>query len=500
MAIDARKEGEHGSLVTMYYAIAKGKTLGEAPEGPKGKPRNQLGKWDSWMTKEIPYGYSAELQEALNTHVLSGGDTCENNPVWVNCWANQTLAISPYIDANIEVGTTNRQGSNAWKYGWFEHGKDIPGVDPSDRTDCLEIVWQTFFGNADIKKHFNSKKDNWNPTDTYLVNATEEPNIAAWCKKLMEDFEKDNIPWEKFVLTVNAYLSNLVQKKLLIPISLKLQTPSVSMSYKENNVFPFKGKGGKIDIVDADFIETPYSYYEVVDNKGTQIDFKGNSFVYKAKVTAGVFKEGYEYQNDTQYYKIEQRMQKQSVKQECKDIRLNDSGDYRDAKAQAGNVPVEIFKDLITEFAGADIGTYDKFIPPIGTALSDINVMWWAKEYNKVKASFRKIGVGIDLGDTTIFGTKYTAYEYFRWLSRLDVAEDEAFNSLLVRLGTKKKLTKGVFSAKFRNKLFNIRFMKAITNARKDGKLGRFLATIYYKAAKQKMTNADFEGPFVKLH
>ena len=80
MAIDARKEGEHGSLVTMYYAIAKGKTLGEAPEGPKGKPRNQLGKWDSWMTKEIPYGYSAELQEALNTHVLSGGDTCENNP------------------------------------------------------------------------------------------------------------------------------------------------------------------------------------------------------------------------------------------------------------------------------------------------------------------------------------------------------------------------------------------------------------------------------------
>ena len=41
----------------------------------------------------------------------------------------------------------------------------------------------------------------------------------------------------------------------------------------------------------SDFIETPYSYYEVVDNKGTQIDFKGNSFVYKAKVTAGVFKE-----------------------------------------------------------------------------------------------------------------------------------------------------------------------------------------------------------------
>ena len=35
MAIDARKEGEHGSLVTMYYAIAKGKTLGEAPAGPK---------------------------------------------------------------------------------------------------------------------------------------------------------------------------------------------------------------------------------------------------------------------------------------------------------------------------------------------------------------------------------------------------------------------------------------------------------------------------------
>ena len=81
--------------------------------------------------------------------------------------------------------------------------------------------------------------------------------------------------------------------------------------------------------------------------------------------------------------------------------------------------------------------------------------MWWAKEYNKVKASFKKIGIGIDLGDTTIFGTKYTAYEYFRWLSRLDVAEGEAFNSLLVRLGTKKKLTKGVFSAKFRNKLFN---------------------------------------------
>ena len=37
-------------------------------------------------------------------------------------------------------------------------------------------------------------------------------------------------------------------------------------------------------------------------------------------------------------------------------------------------MPSKKFKDLITEYAGPEVGTYNKFIPPIGTAFSEYEI------------------------------------------------------------------------------------------------------------------------------
>ena len=74
MSINAQVEGEHGSIVTMYYAFSKGATMGMIPEGNVPRMRTNPGKWDKWMQNQLPAGFSPDLITALDDNVLSGGD------------------------------------------------------------------------------------------------------------------------------------------------------------------------------------------------------------------------------------------------------------------------------------------------------------------------------------------------------------------------------------------------------------------------------------------
>ena len=510
MTINAQVEGEHGSIVTMYYAFSKGASMGMAPGG---KPRSSEGTYQAWMSKELPYALSPDLIQVLNDSVLSNGDkingakTPKGTLPWVNTWVNQTLEIGKYIGQNVNVSDKdNSSGDNKWLYGMFGKNprKDdttIPGIPNQLVSTALQCVWDVYSDLDDeaLKKAFGkpAKKDSWNPADTFMISKDKEGEIHHWCEGLKSEFISGGVPFSKFVITVNAKLSDWVTSGHLVPISLKAMTPTVSMKYKENNVEPF-GSSGKIDVVEGEFTSSPYSYFEI-ENRSGKLDFKGNSFVFKAKITAGIFKEGFEYDDSQQYYKIEQRMQGTSTKGEVKDIRVNTSGGFRDANAQTGIVPAQKFKSLVTSYAGQGVSTFDKFIPKIGTKLSEYEISYWAKTYNRVKASFRKVGTGIDLGDTTIFGQKYTAYWYFRRAAEFDALDGQAFTSKVLELGGPKKIAKDKFSAKLRNKLCNLRFMQAVINARKKHELCMLLTSVYYGAAKMKMTKDDLQGPFIKV-
>ena len=511
MSINAQVEGEHGSIVTMYYAFSKGATMGMIPEGKVPRTRTNPGKWDKWMQSELPAGLSPDLITALDDNVLKGNDKIsagsKATKAWVNTWANQAIEVGKYIGQPVNIGPedTSATSTTSWMYGMFgknprHDDKAIPGIPTTKVSTCLQCVWDVIsqLGDDSLKQAFGNppKKDSWNPADTFMVDSTREGKIHDWCTKLVDEFTSGGVPFAKFVGTLNTELSNWVQEGALVPISLKAMTSGVTMSYKENNVYPFKGSG-KINVVGGEFTEPPYAYFQIVDNRGADLDYKGNSFVFKASITAGAYKEGYEYQDDVQYYKVEQRLQGKSSKAEIKDVKVKDAGGFKDANNQTGIMPSKKFKDLITEYAGPEVGTYNKFIPPIGTAFSEYEISYWAKQYNGLKTSLRNIG--IDLGDTTIFGKKYTAYWYFRRAAELDKLEGQAFTTKVIELGGKKSLKKGKFSAKLRNKCLNLRFMRAISNARKKHELCMLLTSIYYGAAKMKMTNEDLQGPFIKL-
>ena len=107
----------------------------------------------------------------------------------------------------------------------------------------------------------------------------------------------------------------------------------------------------------------------------------------------------------------------------------------------------------------------------------------------------------IDLGNFQILGTPYTAQDYWDLLGKLDNAADTP-GAIASVVG--EELEKGNFSAKIRNKCYQLRFMRALSNAYDEREKGEpqlcmLLVRLYYLAAKMKMDDKDLNGPFVKI-
>ena len=294
-------------------------------------------------------------------------------------------------------------------------------------------------------------------------------------------------------------LCKLVNEDKLLPISLKAQTSKVTMSAKSTNIQPIPG--GELNDIRGWFTAQPYCYCDVVAGKRgkAELDFKGNSFFWRCHINLGGY--GSDYQ-------IEQRMQGKSPdKSEIKDVRKTDGGDTKPANAQAGQVPSEKFKNLIKKWA--EVGTYDYNIPKVGTSFTDDQLQYWAKEMDDISNQNFSLGESgttkIDLGDFEILGRRYQPSEYWTLLGQLDDAPDDK-SVIEGILG--QKLEKGNFSAKIRNRCYQLRFMRALANAYNDkmtvkgkgeAQLCMLLVRLYYLAAKMKMKDDDLNGPFYKV-
>ena len=524
MAIDAQKEGELGCLVAIYHIIEKGAPVGLSPE--TGKPRTV--KYEKWFDTQIPLapkangkkfqammdGFDKILKSGdkvgVTKEVTKGGGKNRKkviqyvNAAWVNTWISQALVIKNDFS----------KGRTKWKYGWFNEGR-ISNTGIPNMSSSLQCIWDDIFSkDPDINKAFTSQKDNWDPADVYLITEKGEKEIDHFCPKLYEEFlsageaVKNEKEWmETFVGSVNAELCNLVKSGDLLPISLKAQTTQVTMTGKMNNLNPLPG--GKIDQVRGYFTRQPVAYF-TLSNRGGKLDFgPTNSMKFHAFTRAG----GYTYP-----YLVEQRMSSPSSntnKQEIKDVKTKDGGGTKDANAQAGLIPVNKFKELISKWSHATGGNvqsapgnmYDADIPPVGTALSDSEIEFWAKEYDELSKKDFPLGESgttkVDLGETSILGIKYSTLDYFKTVADLDQIEISSFP--LSVIGEKDRgLKHGNFSAKLRNKLYNLRFLRALSNAyekKVDGhpQLCMLLVRMYFLAAKMKTDDKDLNGPFVKI-
>ena len=321
------------------------------------------------------------------------------------------------------------------------------------------------------KKVFGGQKDSWNTSDVFVVNTQMEKEILKQVKIYQKDFE-DFTPPQIFIGTLNAYLSELVKNNDLIPISLKKQTKNAPVKVKETNVDDVPVEGLKP--FDGEFLAKPYSYFDIV-NRGSKLNFTGNSLFYKASVQVG---------NYPYFYQIEQRMQGNSSKAEVKDLVVKgDKGKRGPADAQTGNVPMPQFMALVKDYTGED---YDHNIPAIG---SKIDAKYWSDYletiYNQTKGNF-------DFGGFTVFGKTYTPREFMEFAIRLDNLSDKKIKILY-------KMDKNAFSAKLRNKLRHLRTIKAYLKAQKKNKLSEFLMVVYFRAAKMNITDKDLVSPFLKV-
>ena len=225
---------------------------------------------------------------------------------------------------------------------------------------------------------------------------------------------------------------------------------------------------------DGEFLAKPYSYFDIV-NRGSKLNFTGNSLFYKASVQIG---------NYPYFYQIEQRLQGKSSKAEVKDLVVKgNKGKRGPADAQTGNVPMPQFKALVHDYTGED---YDHNIPAIGTKIDE---EYWSDYletiYNQAKGDF-------DFGKFTIFGKTKTPKEFMEFAVRLDNLSDKKIKILY-------KMNKNAFSAKLRNKLRHLRTIKAILKAQKKNKLSEFLMVVYFRAAKMNITDKDLVSPFLKV-
>ena len=378
---------------------------------------------------------------------------------WYVTFLNQAQAIK------------NKIGDNNWKYGWYDGTQGwASGIMPNNKVSyIMGAIWNIFTDKQ--KKVFGSQKDSWNTADVFVVNAQMETEILRFVKQLQDDFQ-DFVSPQIFIGTLNSYLSELVRNNDLVPISLKKQTKNAPVRVKETNVDDVPVEG--LVPFDGEFLAKPYSYFDIV-NRGSKLNFTGNSLFYKASFQVG----SYPY-----FYQIEQRMQGNSSKAEVKDLVVKgNKGKRGPADAQTGNVPMPQFKALVFDYTGEE---YDHNIPAIG---SEINVKYWS---DYIETIYKNAKDDFDFGKFTIFGKTYTPKEFMEFAIRLDKLSDDKIKILY-------NISKNAFSAKLRNKLRHLRTIKAYLKAQKDNKLSEFFMVIYFRAAKMNITDKDLVSPFLKV-
>ena len=429
MAKVFKEEQEKCSIIATYYAIEKNANL---------KPDEDT-ELKSVFTKVYP-----------------------NMPEdWYVTFLNQAQAIK------------NKIGDNNWKYGWYDGTQGwASGIMPNNKVSyIMSAIWDVFTDKQ--KKVFGGQKDSWNTADVFVVNTQMEKEILKQVKIYQNDFE-DFTPPQIFIGTLNAYLSELVKNNDLIPISLKKQTKNAPVKVKETNVDDVPVEGLKP--FDGEFLAKPYSYFDIV-NRGSKLNFTGNSLFYKASVQVG---------NYPYFYQIEQRMQGQSSKAEVKDLVVKgDKGKRGPADAQTGNVPMPQFKALVKDYTGED---YDHNIPAVGTKIDE---EYWS-DYLETIYKQAQEKLDFDFGGFTVFGKKYNPTEFMEFAVRLDNLSDKKIKTLY-------NMNKNAFSAKLRNKLRHLRTIKAILKAQKKNKLSEFLMVIYFRAAKMNINDEDLVSPFLKV-
>ena len=459
---------EQASLAAIYYAYKKGATLND----------EKVIKNASKASKKAQLELDIALKEIYPAM----------KPAWYDTFISQAQTLCGFKLCKHTIGST----TNAYDYGWYDGSPK--GIPSSDQTSLLPDIWDLM--GPKVWDLFGGKgqKDSWNTADVFLVKKGKDKDIKKRVEVMYDEFiNKCCTEPGVFVGTVNTLLTQFVHSGDLLPISLKMKTSQTTMTVKETNMHEWKNSD-KIEIIKSKFTTDPFMFMNVLE-RSKEISFGGgpnkmdggNSLQYFADFKVGDY--------NTKYL-IEYRLSGDLMKGEVKDIKLTNKGEDKRATAQTGTVPVDKLKEMIDEFSGKPD---EEDIPDKNKTLNTSSyITTWTSYLREVMTDSRikkKMGkLKITIGD---INEDYTN-DYEGYIKKLFEIDEMCVDN--PDLAAKKLNTKiGKFPQKIRLKLRQLRVLNAMANAKTKGRLDEYVVHMYYLAAKQNISNADLNGPFLKL-
>ena len=358
------------------------------------------------------------------------------------------------------LGHQPNSTDTSWLYAHYDgRTKSIPS---SASTDLINYIWDSF--SKKQKDIFTGKKDSWNTADVYMTKKADDTKMRKMIDALKEEF--DDLDPEIYVGTVNAFMSQMLKEKKMLPISLKQKTKNANVRIYETNLK--LGPDG-LEVKDGS-VETPLKTVMDVATRRGETDFAGNSLRFAARFEAGTYAKKYSWES--------KGSSKTADATEPRDLVLNNKGKYTTATARNGSIPGPKMADLVKTYSGEDINLNI----PMNRVLNDKEISYW-QNYIKTIISNKSPNVPIDLGKFTIDGKKVKPEEFIKMLSLMDKGKPGGKN----------------FDQKMRAKLRHLRYIKMFYDADKKKKLGELISFAYFLSSKMNIKQGDLAGPFIKV-
>jgi len=347
----------------------------------------------------------------------------------------------------------------SWLYAHYDgRVKTIPD---SAQTDIINYIWDSF--TREQKKLFSNKKDSWNTADVYMVKKADNAQIKKDVDNLRETFA--DLDPEIYVGTVNRYMSQRLDAKILLPISLKQKTRGADVKVTPTNLE--LGPDG-LEVISGS-IETPMKTVMDVTDRGG-IDFAGNSLRFAARFEAGAYAKKYSWES--------KGSSKTADATEPRDLVLNNKGKYTTATARNGSIPGPKMEELVKKYTGEDINHNI----PMTRKMNETEIKYWESYIEKIVSTNNR-NVPIDLGTFKISGKVVTPKNFIRNIALMDQGKPGNKN----------------MDQKIRAKLRHLRYIKMFFEADKKGLLGELISHAYFLSSKMNISQEDLAGPFIKV-
>jgi hypothetical protein len=410
---------EAASIVVFYHAIERGADL---------TPNQDLELYND-LKKEFP----------------------NMDSEWYLGLLKQAKALIKYL------GHTEGNKDTSWKYARYGGS--------TKTTDIYDYIWSSF--NRPQQQLFTGKKDSWNTTDVYMIKSGEERKVKDMVDLLKKEFSDGTTAPEVFVGTVNAYLSQLLESKTLLGISLKKPTKAEPESHVyETNIDV--GPDG-IEVHEGDLIGDMFTYMEIT-KRGGDNDFAGNSLTFEAQFKAGKYIKRYFWESkvsSTAAHATEPR-----------DRVANNKGKYVNATARNGAIPAPKMAELVKKYTGEEIN----YNIPLNGKFTATHLKYWQDYFSDIVSDKT---ITKDFGKISYMGKVCTPEEFIQKAFLLD---DQSSNP-----------SGKNFAVKLRSKLRILRYMKMFIEAKKDHKLAELITHAYFLSSKMNISQADLSGPFIKV-